>query len=230
MCVGDLLKVVDLSHVITSDGSDMSLFSPKYAPNITIGVSREESQKLSQLDRSISYEVTHYSLLGSCGTYMDTPFHFFENGDDLSHIPLQQLVLPGQVIDCTALPPRTGITDQFLMTFEIKQHTAILLRTDYSKKWGTPEYGAHPYLTKSGTRYLVDNSVGLVGIDGLVIDNRFDKYRPAHIGLLQAGILIVENLCNLAQLSSSEFYFVAAPPKFERGTAFPVRAFALLLP
>ncbi len=70
----------------------------------------------------------------------------------------------------------------------------------------------------------------MVGIDGLVIDNRFDKYRPAHIGLLQAGTLIVENLCNLAQLSSSEFYFVAAPPKFERGTAFPVRAFALLLP
>jgi len=185
---------------------------------------------LSQLAENVAYEVTYYSLMGSCGTYLDAPFHFFEQGADLASLPLQKMVLPGQVIDCTAIPPRSGITAKFLRGQEIRTQYAILLRTDFSKFWGTEQYRNHPFLAASGVAYLVERSVGLVGIDGLVIDNLRDGHRPAHTGLLRADIPIVENLCNLEQLPPAGFYFVAAPPKFERGTAFPVRAFALFVP
>jgi len=208
----------------------MSLFSPTYASRLAIGISREESQALSKLDATVSYEVSHYSLMGSCGTYLDAPFHFFEHGADLARLSLQQLVLPGQVIDCTALPSRTGISADFLSGQDIQAQHAILLRTDFSKVWGTEQYLGHPFLAASGVTYLLEQSVSLVGIDGLLIDDRLDGQRPAHVGLLRSGIPIVENLCKLDQLPPTGFYFVAVPPKFERGTAFPVRAFALFVP
>ena len=200
----------------------MSLFSPKYAPHLCIGVSREESQKLSQLAPGVSYEVTHYSLMGSCGTYLDAPFHFVEDGADLANLPLQKLVLPGQIIDCTKVSPRGEITAGVLAEYEVRTGHAILLRTDFSKFWGTEEYRQHPFLVESGVTYLVEHKVGLVGIDGLILDDSRDGHRPAHTGLLGAGITIVENLCHLDQLPSGGFYFVAVPPKFERGTAFVV--------
>lgn len=224
------MKLIDLSHTVTVNGRSMSVFSEKYAPKLTVGVSREESQQLSQLAENVAYEVTHYSLMGSCGTYLDAPFHFFEQGADLASLPLQKLVLPGQVIDCATIPPRSGITSKFFKKQEIRAQHAILLRTDFSKFWGTGQYRNHPFLDASGATYLVERSVGLVGIDGLVIDDPRDGHRPAHTGLLHAGIPIVENLCNLDQLPPAGFYFIAAPPKFERGTAFPVRAFALFVP
>ena len=127
------MQLIDLSHTITRDGRFMSVFSPKYAPRLSIGVSREESQQLSQLAPDVSYEVTHYSLMGSCGTYLDAPFHFIEQGADLAKLPLQNLVLPGQILDCTEIPPRSGITAEFLTGQEVQPGHAILLRTDFSK-------------------------------------------------------------------------------------------------
>jgi len=206
----------------------MSLFSPKYEPQLSVGVSREESQQLSQLAPDVSYEVTHYSLMGSCGTYLDAPFHFVEQGDDLANLPLKKLVLPGQILDCTTISPRTGITAEFLEDYAVRTGHAILLRTDYSKFWGTNEYRRHPFLAESGVTYLIEHKVGLVGIDGLILDDSRDGHRPAHTGLLSVGIPIVENLCHLDQLPPEGFYFVAVPPKFERGTAFVVRAFAVI--
>lgn len=224
------MQLIDLSHTVRNHGYNMSVFSPKYAPRLRVGVSREESQQLSQLTPDVSYEVTHYSLMGSCGTYLDAPFHFVEQGDDLAKLPLQKLVLPGQILDCTAIPPRSGITAEFLVSQEIRPGHAILLRTDFSKYWGTEEYRRHPFLAASGVVHLIEHQVGLVGIDGLIIDDVEDGHRPAHMGLLGAGIPIVENLCHLDQVPAGGFYFVAVPPKFERGTAFSVRAFVFFSP
>jgi kynurenine formamidase len=220
------MQLIDLSHTVRDHGRNMTVFSPKYAPRLSVGVSREESQEVSHLAPDVSYEVTHYSLMGSCGTYLDAPYHFVEQGADLATLPLQKLVLPGQILDCTMIPPRGGITAEFFMGQKVRPGHAILLRTDFSKYWGTEEYRQNPFLTESGVTYLVDHQVGLVGIDGLIIDDIGDGHRPAHQGLLGAGIPIVENLCYLDQVPSEGFYFVAVPPKFERGTAFVVRAFA----
>ncbi|WP_379841226.1 hypothetical protein [Larkinella bovis] len=45
---------------------------------------------------------------------------------------------------------------------------------------------------------------------------------------MKNDILIVEHLCNLAQLPADGFLFTAAPPKFKGVGTFPVRAYAKL--
>jgi len=67
-----------------------------------------------------------------------------------------------------------------------------------------------------------------VGIDTWNVDDVGDPSRPAHTRLLAAGVLIVENLCNLHALPSDGFRFYAVPPRVARGASFPVRAFAEL--
>ena len=78
----------------------------------------------------------------------------------------------------------------------------MLLRTGWSDRWGTDAYGAndHPYLSEAGTEALVAAGVALVGIDALNIDSTVGNDRPAHSGLLAAGIPIVEHLTGLAAL------------------------------
>ena len=50
--------------------------------------------------------------------------------------------------------------------------------------------------------------------------------RPAHTGLLAAGIPIVEHLTNLDGLPTRGAHFTAVPVKIAGLGTFPVRAFA----
>jgi kynurenine formamidase len=64
--------------------------------------------------------------------------------------------------------------------------------------------------------------------DSLNIDDRRDGTRPAHTGLLDAGIYVVEHLTGLGALPARGFRFSAVPPKIEGMGTFTVRAFAVL--
>jgi kynurenine formamidase len=70
--------------------------------------------------------------------------------------------------------------------------------------------------------------VVLVGIDSVNIDDTRGGERPAHTGLLEAGIQVVEHLTGLGTLVGREFRFYAVPPKVSGFGTFPVRAFAVV--
>jgi kynurenine formamidase len=92
---------------------------------------------------------------------------------------------------------------------------------------GTDDYlTRHPYLTAAAADWLVAESATLVGIDSLNIDGTDTGERPAHSGLLAAGIPIVEHLCHLEELPAEGFRFTAAPAAVAGLGSFPVRAFA----
>ena len=60
------------------------------------------------------------------------------------------------------------------------------------------------------------------------IDSIEDLTRPAHQGLLGAGIPIVEHLTTLDALPERGARFFAVPPKVSGFGTFPVRAFAII--
>jgi kynurenine formamidase len=105
----------------------------------------------------------------------------------------------------------------------------VLIRTGWSRHWGTPTYGAaeHPHLTGSAADRLVDLAPTLVGIDSVNIDGTTDGERPAHTALLRAGIYVLEHLTGLDQLDTPGFELFAVPVKVRGMGTFPVRAFAL---
>jgi len=106
---------------------------------------------------------------------------------------------------------------------------AVLIHTGWAKHWGTDTYyKEHPHLTRDAAELLKENQAILVGIDSLNIDDTNDGQRPAHSVLLDAGIPVVEHLCNLDQLPDSGFQFHAVPVKVKNLGTFPVRAYASL--
>ncbi len=65
----------------------------------------------------------------------------------------------------------------------------------------------------------------LVGVDTTSVDH---PPFEAHLALLGAGVLIVENLTNLDALPSDVFQFIATPLKIRGRDGSPVRAIALI--
>ena len=166
-------------------------------------------------------------MVGNTGTYVDSPFHRFEDGADLAGLPLEIVAdLDGVVIrpdvSARAIGPE-AFADVPL------DGRAVLVETGWDRHWRTDAYGqGHPFLTEAAARALVDGGATLVGIDSLNIDDTADGRRPAHTALLAAGIPIVEHMTDLAALPPTGFRFFAVPVKVERFGTFPVRCFAIL--
>jgi kynurenine formamidase len=106
---------------------------------------------------------------------------------------------------------------------------AVLVRTGWSRHFGTERYGIdHPHLTAEAAQLLVEARPALVGIDSLNIDGTATGERPVHTMLLGASIPIVEHLTALEELPETGFRLFAAPVKVRGMGSFPVRVFALV--
>jgi arylformamidase len=148
--------------------------------------------------------------------------------DHLSWIPLAAVAgVPGLVVDAS-VPPRAVALRVGEQTV---QDRAVLIRTGWDKHWGTDGYRhAVPYLAPETIDILVSEGAALVGLDFSTIDAPADPSRTARTRLLRAGVLVIENLCNLSALPTDGFRFFAVPLRVAGGLAIPVRAFAELLP
>jgi arylformamidase len=145
----------------------------------------------------------------------------------IAGLNLEQLVLPGIVVDCTHVKAREAIGPEVLADMEVAGK-AVLFHSGWSRYWGQPEYASFPFLVGSTAAALRNGGARLAGIDCLVIDDTSDPRRPVHVTLLHSNILIVENLTNLAVLPAQGFTFHAVPVKVAGAAAFPVRAYAVL--
>ena len=148
--------------------------------------------------------------------------------DRLSRTPLVSVAgIPGLVVD-VPVPPRSIALPVSEQAF---QDRAVLIRTGWDKRWGTNSYQQGvPYLAPETIDLLVRDGAALVGVDFSTIDAPVDPSRTARSRLLRAGVLVVENLCNLSALPTDGFRFFAVPLRISGGVAIPVRAFAELLP
>ena len=166
-------------------------------------------------------------LCGNTGTYVDAPVHRFRGGADLASLPLDRLAdLETVVIDCTDAERAIGADS--LAGVELR-YRAVLIRTDFSARWGTPEYFSdNPFLTADACEMLVRAGTLFVGIDSLNIDDTADGSRPAHTMLLGAGMPICEHMTNLAAVPSLGGRLHAAPIAWAGGASFPVRAYVIV--
>ena len=213
-------KLLDLSHTI-EDG--LITYKGLPAPIICDYLSREDSKK--HYAKGTTFQIGKIEMCSNTGTYLDSPFHRYEDGKDLSQLALELLAsLEGVkvIID-------EGVTaiDKDVFTNLDVDGKAVLVQTDWSKNWNTDQYyEGHPFLTEKAAQYLRNNKAKLVGIDSYNIDDISGKERPVHSTLLGAEILIVEHMCNLNSVPSNGFKFYAVPVKVKGFGTFPVRAFA----
>ncbi|MCE4026170.1 cyclase family protein [Microbacterium sp. Au-Mic1] len=220
-------RIVDLSHSIHAG---LVTYPGLPAPEITPFLTREDSRAKYAPGTEFAMDVI--TMIGNTGTYVDSPFHRYADGGDLSSLPLEKLVdLPAEVFHLADAwsPDRRGIGSATLADRDL-HGAAVLLHTGWDRHFGTPAYGrGAPFLTEDGAQALVGAGVALVGIDSLNIDDtESGGERPAHSILLAAGIPVVEHLANLGSLPARGARFTAAPPAVAGFGTFPVRAHAII--
>jgi arylformamidase len=216
-------RLVELSHAI---GHGVTTYPGLPGPEISDHLTREAAEAI--YGAGVRFQIGRLSMVGNTGTYLDSPFHRFDDGVDLAGLPLSQLAdLEGVVIRVVG-SDRRAIDVSELLPYDVAGR-AVLIHTAWDRNWGLPEYGVDaPFVTKAATEWLIANRAALVGIDSVNIDNIDDRSRPVHTGLLRAGIPIVEHLGGLDQLPVRGFRFHAAPPRVENFGTFPVRAYAIV--
>ena len=224
-------RLVDLSHTVREG---LVTYPGLPAPTITPFLTRADS--VANYAPGTQFAMDVLTMIGNTGTYLDSPFHRYDHGTDLSGLELETLVgLPAElfrlseVVD-TSRGGARGIGAEVFFDRDLAG-SAVLLQTGWDRHFGTPAYGEPaPFLTEAGAQHLVDAGVTLVGIDSLNIDDTDPESsggaRPAHSLLLAAGIHVVEHLTNLGDVPPRGARFTAVPPKVEGFGTFPVRAFA----
>jgi arylformamidase len=213
--------LIDLSHTIENG---LITYKGLPAPIICDYLSRENSK--SFYEDGTTFQIGKIEMVANTGTYIDCPFHRFENGKDLSEVALESFAELEGIVIRVPYTETLEITDEHLKSYNIRDH-AVLIHTGWDIHWKTDAYyEKHPYLTKEAAEYLKESGAKLVGIDSHNIDNTEGRSRPVHTTLLGAEILIVEHLCSLGELPANGFIFSAIPPKFKGVGTFPVRAMA----
>ncbi len=215
--------IVDLSHVIEHG---MTTYKGLPGPHICDFWTREGSA--ANYDDGSTFQIGRIDMVANTGTYLDSPFHRYTDGADLSELELPSLAdLPGIVVrrswgnDLAAGPDAFDGHDV--------RGKAVLVHTGWDRHWRTDAYFAdHPFLTAAAADWLVENGAAFVGIDSCNIDNMHVRARPVHSILLAAGIPICEHMTALDCLPDEGFRFSAVPPKVKGLGTFPVRAYAVL--
>lgn len=213
-------RFIELSHTIT-DGAG----AYPGLPQPSIGAYLDHEQSRSRYDGKAEFYLGQIRSVTNVGTYIDSPFHRFVDGQDLAAVTLDRVAdLPGIVLTAGRAAGRP-------LTFPVPlpelSGRAVLVHTGWDRFWGTDAYAKDaPFLAADFVELLIAAGSVLVGVDFLNVDDTADPARPAHTKLLSAGILIVENLTNLSALPTDGFAFSAVPLKIEKGASFPVRAYA----
>ena len=210
--------LIDLSHAI-EDG--MVTYKGLPAPHICDFWKREDTS--GSYDDGSTFQIGRIDMVANTGTYLDTPFHRYEEGDDLAAVGLERLAgLEGLCVRADGMEAGAGLFEGLDVAGK-----AVLVHTGWDRHWRTEAYHSdHPFLGEAAARLLVERGAALVGIDSYNIDDTRTRRRPVHTVLLGAGILIVEHMTGLGALPPGGFRFTAAPPKVAGMGTFPVRAFA----
>jgi arylformamidase len=223
------MHLIDLSHTIEdgmpgfklkNDDGTVTQFTARVHPFLTHDQSRPHYQGKAE------FEITEVSFQSSVGTYIDSPYHRHREMRDISRIALEEVILPGVVIDVRGRSPfeAADLADAH-QSLDLASK-AVLFNFGWDQHWGTDAYFAYPFLSRDAIQALIGAGVKLVGVDTINIDDSHDPERPAHTWLLAREIFIVENLRGLDQLHGHAFTFFAVPLKVKGAAAMPLRAFA----
>jgi kynurenine formamidase len=216
--------LIDVSHTV-EDG--MITYKGLPPPVITDHLSREQSR--SFYAPGTEFNIGKIEMVANTGTYLDSPFHRYEDGADLAGLDLYSVANLDALVVRMVSAAKREISLDTVADLDVSGK-AVLFHTGWDQHWRTEGYsdGSHPFLSGDAAKYLAEAGAVLAGIDSYNIDDTVDNSRAAHSILLRKRIPIVEHLCGLGELPDDNFKFFAVPVKVKSFGTFPVRAFAIV--
>jgi len=220
------LKMVDLTHRIETDMPRWPTHTPVL---ITETAAYQETGSYHNALR----------LHEHSGTHIDAPAHFIKDGEwhvSVDDIPLERFFGRMVTLSFHECPPCYDITRADIEDWEsahgvqIKKDDVVAFDFGIDQAWADDDRERigrdWPGLSPEAARYLRETGVKMVGTDALAIDACGAGGDPAHRELLGHGILILENLSNLASMPDVG-YFMCLPLPIKGGSGCPIRAVGL---
>ena len=211
------MRVVDFTHVLRRE---MPVYPGTPLPELAVASNWERD----------GFHETRLTLHSHTGTHMDAPAHLFPAGATLDALPPARfagtaLVVPcagaGAVLHMDLLAPVKDAADRA---------DFLLFHTGWDRLWGRAAYfEGYPVPGEDVVDYLLSSGKKGVGLDTVSVDPVGDGALPIHRRLLGGGLVIVENLTNLAAAGGEPFTFCALPLHYEKADGAPVRAVGLWL-
>lgn len=183
---------------------------------------------------SDGYSVTELSVATHIGTHMDAPSHLLADGSTMDEVSPQTLIRPAIAASIQKNGPGeiTASDLEASAASSARPGDALLVRTGWGAKFGTPGYGEHPYLSTQAARWISGRGFDLVGFDlttpevpGHLRSEGFDF--PIHRILLGAGVLILEHLY-LEEVADQRVELFVGALKVAGGDGAPARVLAVL--
>jgi arylformamidase len=212
-------QLIDVSHTVEHG---MVTYKGLPAPIICDYLSREDSR--SRYAAGTEFHIGKIEMVANTGTYVDSPFHRYANGKDLSELPLESVA----DLDCLMVRVDASVRsiDAVSLNANDVRGRAVLFHTGWDRHWRTDAYFEHPpHLTERAAEWLAKAGAAIVGIDSMNIDDLEDWRRPVHSVLLGHDIPIVEHMRGLDAVPDRGSRFSAVPVKVKAFGTFPVRAF-----
>ena len=168
-------------------------------------------------------------LYSHCGTHMDAPLHFEVNNDTIDDLPPERFFTLCHVIHLEGIKPKSEIEINDLGQVEkaIKRGEGLIFRTGWSRLVNEPKYRDDlPGISRDLALWCVDNGVAVIGVEppSVADVNNLDHLTEIHRILLGGGVVIVEGLANLDQITKQKVTLVAMPLKIKNGDGAPCRA------
>lgn len=217
-------RIVDLSLPIY-EGMPTDDLGPKFWARKSHELGRRVYRNTQSREARVILMTDH------TGTHMDAPLRFDPKGASVADVPIDRLIRPAQLIDLRSVPAGGAISVRELERSAegLPAGVAAVLWTGHDVERNTPSYfWRRPYLTTDGAEWLAKKGVSIVAADFPGIGGPDDSLLQAKRILQRAGILTVEQLCNLASLEHQRWYLCALPLAVQKAAGSSVRAVGLV--
>lgn len=169
----------------------------------------------ADLLRGDSSNITTLHFCAHTGTHLDAPAHYFSGAQTIKDISLETLIGAAQVIEIAG--DVNAITVDQIASQLLPETRRVIFKTRNSVLWEQEKFcPGYTYLTAEAASLLVDQKVGLVGIDYLSIDAFDAPDYPVHRRLLENGVLILEGL-DLRGVEAGAYELICLPLKITGG-------------
>ncbi|MCF8225124.1 MAG: cyclase family protein [Bacteroidales bacterium] len=172
-------------------------------------------------------------IYSHAGTHMDAPLHFEANDTTIDKIPVERFICNCHIIRLKVTEPGYVITKMDVESIgdHIRPGEGVIFETGWSHYKDDPSIYRDqlPRISNDLARWMVKKQINLLGVEPPSIGdvNNLEELQEIHRILLDAGILILEGLCNLDSIQLDYGKLVALPLKISGGDGAPVRAIFL---
>ncbi len=208
-------SIIDLTHKITAQ---MPVFFGD--PQVTF-------TQVNTITKS-GYNISQICFGTHTGTHVDVPHHALLSDRTVDSIPMDALVGWADVLDLSGKRLGKEITAADLDEFADRVHEGarILLRTDWSKNFGKPEFFTnYPGISEGAAAWLNGRKVKTIAVEQPSID--IGSSSTTHKVLLSTGTVIIESIANLHSLTEDRVYLVALPLNLVGLDGSPMRVIAI---